>query len=271
MPIRNSEDASEVEDRIARIFAASSEDRAAAVRGLFVEVLDFNAATGQLDLRAADRAELPDDADRIAELDGVHVLLIALTSSQTDRVSKATVDATARVIADQLGDDLLLVFTNPTASQLHIILPNLESPRPVLRRMVVERDLLNRTSVEQVSNIYGKHRTGVSLRAALNEAFNVEPVTRVFFQEYKRIFETVEDSVDGFGSDAEDKRLFVQTLFNRLMFVYFLQRKGWLAFSGDRITSTPYGAVTWRTKAPPASTRTGWRHSSLPASTTHNP
>ena len=234
MPIRNSEDASEVEDRIARIFAASSEDRAAAVRGLFVEVLDFNAATGQLDLRAADRAELPDDADRIAELDGVHVLLIALTSSQTDRVSKATVDATARVIADQLGDDLLLVFTNPTASQLHIILPNLESPRPVLRRMVVERDLLNRTSVEQVSNIYGKHRTGVSLRAALNEAFNVEPVTRVFFQEYKRIFETVEDSVDGFGSDAEDKRLFVQTLFNRLMFVYFLQRKGWLAFSGDR-------------------------------------
>ena len=234
MPIRNREDAFEVEERIARIFAASSEDRAAAVRGLFVEVLDFNAATGQLDLRAAGRAELPDDADRIAELDGVHVLLIALTSSQTDRVSKATVDATAKVIADQLGDDLLLVLTNPTASQLHIILPNLESPRPVLRRMVVERDLLNRTAVQQVSHIYWNHQTGVSLRAALNEAFNVEPVTRDFFREYKRIFEAVENSVDGFGSDAEDKRLFVQTLFNRLMFVYFLQRKGWLAFNGDR-------------------------------------
>ena len=234
MPIRNREDAVEVEERIARIFAASSEDRAAAVRGLFVEVLDFNAATGQLDLRAAGRADLPDDADRIAEMDGVHVLLIALPPSDSDRVSKATVDATARVIADQLGDDLLLVFTNPSASQLHIILPNLESPRPVLRRMVVERDLLNRTAVQQVSNIYWNHRTGVSLRAALDEAFNVEPVTRDFFREYKRIFEAVEDSVDGFGSDAEDKRLFVQTLFNRLMFVYFLQRKGWLAFNGDR-------------------------------------
>ena len=234
MPIRNREDAFEVEERIASIFAASSEDRAAAVRGLFVEVLDFNAATGQLDLRAAGRAELPDDADRIAELDGVHVLLIALNSSQTDRVSKATVDAAARVIADQLGDDLLLVFTNPSASQLHLILPDLESPRTVLRRMVVERDLLNRTAVQQVSNIYWNHRTGVSLRAALDEAFNVEPVTRDFFREYKRIFEAVEDSVDGFGSDAENKRLFVQTLFNRLMFVYFLQRKGWLAFNGDK-------------------------------------
>ena len=119
MPIRNREDAFEVEERIERIFAAAPEFCAAAVRGLFVEVLDFNAATGQLDIRAAGRADLPDDAHRIAELDGVHVLLIALTSSQTDRVSKATVDAAARVIADQLGDDLLLVFTNPPAGQLH--------------------------------------------------------------------------------------------------------------------------------------------------------
>ena len=30
------------------------------------------------------------------------------------------------------------------------------------------------------------------------------------------------------------KRLFVQTLFNRLMFVYFLQRKGWMSFQGDK-------------------------------------
>ena len=234
MPIRNSEDAFEVEDRIARIFAASSEDRAAAVRGLFVEVLDFNAATGQLDLRAADRAELPDDADRIAELDGVHVLLIALTSSQTDRVSKTSVDAAARVIADQLGDDLLLVFTNPSASQLHLILPDFAGPRPTLRRMVVERDLPRRTAVQQVSNIYWGHSQQGGIRTALKTAFDVEPVTRDFFAEYKRIFEAVEDSVDGFGSDAENKRLFVQTLFNRLMFVYFLQRKGWLAFNGDK-------------------------------------
>ncbi len=68
MPIRSREDAVEVEERMVRIFAASPENRAAAVRGLFVEVLDFNAANGQLDLRAAGRAELPDDADRIAEL-----------------------------------------------------------------------------------------------------------------------------------------------------------------------------------------------------------
>ena len=49
----------------------------------------------------------------------------------------------------------------------------------------------------------------------------------------------------GFGGDEdEDKRLFVQTLFNRLMFVYFLSRKGWLAFGkATRTTSTPCGTT----------------------------
>ena len=41
--------------------------------------------------------------------------------------------------------------------------------------------------------------------------------------------------MSGFGPDEDgDKRLFVQTLFNRLMFVYFLSRKGWLTFGGDK-------------------------------------
>ena len=42
------------------------------------------------------------------------------------------------------------------------------------------------------------------------------------------------EAVAGFGTDeAENKRVFVQTLFNRLMFVYFLSRKGWLRFGNN--------------------------------------
>ena len=46
MPIEDRNDASEVEQRIARIFAAAPRERAAAVRALFVEVLDFDADVG---------------------------------------------------------------------------------------------------------------------------------------------------------------------------------------------------------------------------------
>ena len=235
MPIQNRDDAAEVETRIASIFAAPPNGRANAIRRLFVETLDFSGASGQVSLAgAAANAVLPDAAERIAVLDGVSVVFVPLNIEGTDRVRKAEVDTAARLIADQLGDDLLLVFTNTSASQLHFILPKFEGTRPTLRRMVVERDLPQRTAVERVSTIFWKHRDIGIISRALNEAFDVEPVTKDFFAEYKRIFENAMGTVTGFGEEeTENKRTFVQTLFNRLMFVYFLSRKGWLRFDGN--------------------------------------
>ena len=237
MPIRDRDDAVEVSDRIERIFTASASERVDEVRGLFVEVLDFNPAEGYVSLAANRRGTaLPDSAYRVAELDGVHVIYISLETEETDRVRKAEADAAARLGSEQLGDDLLLVFTNTSVSHLHFIHPDFAGARPTLRRMIVERDLPHRTSVQQVANIYWKYRESESIRTALDEGFDVEPVTREFFREYKRTFDAAETGVTGFGQSVEEieaKRMFVQTLFNRLMFVYFLQRKGWLSFRGD--------------------------------------
>ena len=238
MPIKSREDAVEVEERIERIFDSAPRERAGAIRGMFVEVLDFDAASGWVELTGAPgNADLPNSAERIAQLDGVHVVYVALATRGTDRVRKGEAVAAAKRIAEQLGDDLLLVFTNPSVSQLHIIHPSFEGAQPTLRRMVVERDVPRRTAVQQVSNIYWNRKETGSVRTALEKAFDVEPVTKAFFAEYKKIFEAAEESVSGFGDDKEEKdakRLFVQTLFNRLMFVYFLQRKGWLSFQGEK-------------------------------------
>ena len=235
MPIQNRDDAVEVEGQIAAIFAASSEGRTNAIRRLFVEALDFAPQSGQVSLVGAPaNAMLPDAAERVAVLDGVQVLYIALDTAATDRVRRAEVDAAARLIDAQLTDDLLLVFTNTSASQLHLIFPKFEGTRPTLRRMVVERYLPRRTAVQQVAGIFWNHRDKGFIRAALDVAFDVEPVTKEFFGEYKRIFEETMGAVAGFGTgENEDKRVFVQTLFNRLMFVYFLSRKGWLQFDNN--------------------------------------
>ena len=233
MPIQNREDAVEVEERISRIFAATTGQQAAEIRGLFVEVLDFNTASGQVSLAgAAGNASLPEAAERVAEMDGFHVLFTALPPSNNDRVRKAEVDAAAKVIADQLGEDLLLVFTNSSANQLHIILPSFASARPTLRRMVVDRDLPRRTVVQQVSNIYWNWKASGSIRTALGEAFDVETVTRDFFRDYKAAYDAAVDRLAGaiYGQEAER---FTQTLFNRLLFVHFVSRKGWLRLNGD--------------------------------------
>ena len=175
MPIQNRDDAVEVEVRLKSIFAATPDSRTNAIRRLFVETLDFDPANGQVSLVGATaNVQLPEAAERIAVLNGVHVLYVSLNIDGTDRVRKVDVDAAARLIADQLGDDQLLVFTNTSVSQLHLILPKFEGARPTLRRMVVERDLPRRTAVQQVASIFWNHRDRGLIRTALGEAFDVE-------------------------------------------------------------------------------------------------
>jgi len=69
--------------------------------------------------------------------------------------------------------------------------------------------------------------------AAWAEAFDVEKVTKRFYEDYAAVFAQVEGAI---GKTKELKgdelRLYTQTLFNRLMFLRFIERKGWLEFQG---------------------------------------
>ncbi len=74
-------------------------------------------------------------------------------------------------------------------------------------------------------------------------AFDVEAATKRFYDCYETIFKEVEAGVQNV---AGDKRLFTQRLFNRLMFIHFLSKKGWLKFNGR----TDYLAALWQGRDP---------------------
>ncbi|RKU21843.1 type I restriction endonuclease subunit M [Candidatus Poribacteria bacterium] len=70
---------------------------------------------------------------------------------------------------------------------------------------------------------------------AWQEAFDVEAVTDKFFADYQRVFAQVEKAVKGIPEDeTEARRLYTQRLFNRLMFLRFIEKKGWLTYNGNR-------------------------------------
>ena len=250
MPIINRQDAAEVEEHIKRIFdAQTSNDRAHATRGLFTQVLDFD-MTFDYEVGLEDAAkgiELPGSAELVAQLDGVDVVYVDMSQvdKRKERVLKTEVQETARLISRELGEDLLMVFSNGTRSQLHFVLPSFSGKTIALRRMIIERDLPRRTAVQQLSNIYWEWKSESDIRAALESAFDVEKVTRDFFNEYKTVFENAKQLVTGFEGDDEAKNLFVQTVFNRLMFIYFTSRKGWLRFDGRK----DYLNALWRSYA----------------------
>ena len=239
MPIINPQDAREVDQQIDEIFdAKSTADRLVRIRQLFVGILDFRGIfDASVDLRAArGNVKLPSDAYELAQLDDVRVVYVDMFESEidTDRVNKREAQEAARLIGDDLGDDLLLVFTNRNCEQLHIVRPSFEGRQPALRRMVVEKGLPRRTLVQQISNIWEQWRTSGDIRSELEAAFDVEAVTRRFFDAYKKVFSGAMEKVTGFDGDHDAKNLYVQTLFNRLMFVYFISRKGWLRFNGEK-------------------------------------
>ena len=140
----------------------------------------------------------------------------------------------------------LFVFSNQAQDDWHFINAKYDeqnTQRRLLRRIVVNQREQLRTAIEQISEL-DLQAIGLQCRKKAielepleiqiqhDDAFDVEKVTNRFFSEYKLVFESVEGSIEGIEND-EQKHLFTQKLFNRLMFIAFVEKKGWLEFNGS--------------------------------------
>ena len=246
MPIANIQDAQEVERSLQAILTAPDIDtRIAAIRTLFVETLDYDYADQRVSLEWAGNNQLPAEACIVARRDGVSAVYVPLEGADSNRVTGIVASAAAKAMGNALADEPLLLFTNRDGDQLHIIRPDLADSRPRLQRIVAHRNQHQRTVVQQIANMWDNYgNRGKTIREAITETFSVEPVTRQFFEAYRRVFYDAKAQIGGFGigeAEQEQLHLFTQTLFNRLMFVYFLSRKGWLKFHGN----TDYLNALW--------------------------
>jgi hypothetical protein len=147
----------------------------------------------------------------------------------------------------------LFVFSDKSQTEFHFVNVKWENnqKRRLYRRIAVGPQERLRTAVERISlldietieaGLFGI--TAQQIQDRHDEAFDVAKVSKSFFDEYKRVFEVMRDAVKGFGTieEEQDRRhLFTQRLFNRLMFLRFIQKKGWLTIDG----STDYLAALW--------------------------
>ncbi len=79
-----------------------------------------------------------------------------------------------------------------------------------------------RVSIEEIEDI-----TVIDIAERLQRGFDVERVTKNFFKEFQEQHTTFLSLIKGIENEA-DKRWYTSVLLNRLMFVYFLQRKGFI-------------------------------------------
>jgi hypothetical protein len=147
----------------------------------------------------------------------------------------------------------LFVFSDKSQTNFHFVNVKWENTqkRRLYRRITVGPQERLRTAVERISlldtqqipvGLFGVKAQEIQDRH--DEAFDVAKVSKSFFEEYKRVFEVMRDAVKGFGTSEKEqdrRHLFAQRLFNRLMFLRFIQKKGWLTIDD----STDYLAALW--------------------------
>lgn len=96
----------------------------------------------------------------------------------------------------------------------------------------------NHTAQQQLFPILADDRHNPTL-ADLENAFDIETVTREFFGRYKELFVQVRDELDAiaardgrvsaeFEARGIDSGTFAKKLLGQIVFLYFLQKKGWL-------------------------------------------
>lgn len=108
-----------------------------------------------------------------------------------------------------------------------------------------------RTPAERLDSLR-VHRRGAGLDDLVN-AFKVEPLFKEFFSDYRRVFNIVKDLVRPTLNDDDALQLFTQRLFNRLMFLAFIERKGWLRFKdwSDRYLGALWDDHTFKRRSSP--------------------
>jgi len=129
--------------------------------------------------------------------------------------------------------DCVVLFSDKEETEFHITSPKYEPEsryKFVIRRYVVGKYEQLRTASERLCLTYALDTdTPTELKAKHDDAFNVEAVTRQFYKEYKTILDKIEEELQSQGiGDKKTAKGFAQQFLNRLMFLYFIQKRGWL-------------------------------------------
>ncbi len=220
------------------------------------EQLGYNASVDPSDIEDLQLSPRNEEAIAAAYLiadqdrGGLQVWLFELKPEESESASMAS--TRMKAIASQLGkrpSEFLLLATKDY-NQLMLVNPRKSfdekmNLRASIRKLVIDRQNPTAYDLDRLEAIAVRGKSAQELYKAHCEAFDVEKLTKRFYEEYKQLFTRVRDALEQHNAhpyfeDAARLHQFAQRLLGRIMFLYFLQKKEFLA--GDRqFLKTQYG------------------------------
>lgn len=245
----------ETQQRVHDLLRRMPRDGLSAARQLFWTELNYDYANVPLSYRGwPDRARdgLAEPPTLLARhqspFGSFDVVYARLSPQQRGRDFPLSLTA-ERLVVDQLLVDhpyALFLFSDVAEHHFHLVnvklgkLPGTpegagSSTRRVFRRIAVGPHERLRTGAERVAMLDLailspdlKPLSPIAVQQRHDEAFDVEAVTREFFGRFARLFYRVREEIAALPDLAADADAHAQVLLDRLLFLYFIQKKGWL-------------------------------------------
>ncbi len=133
----------------------------------------------------------------------------------------------------------LFVFSNRDQTDWHFVNVKYDADdfdrRRLFRRITISPYEKLRTASERIAMLdlasIGPDTEALSpleIQIRHEAAFDVEDVTKRFFEDYKRVFQVLQEDLAGQTADYRWAHDYALQFLNRCMFLYFIQRKRWL-------------------------------------------
>ena len=153
---------------------------------------------------------------------------------ETESLRKPFIRYVSKTFSDMYTRCLLIFTTN--YQEIHFVFPDykkIDVGKHSLKTvaLAVNKQQICHTDVEVISNIAISEEKGKSWRnisRLWKESFNVRKVTEDFFEDYKRKFFEIKKQLKVGGVDPKIAHEYTLNFLNRIMFIYFIAKKGWL-------------------------------------------
>ena len=133
----------------------------------------------------------------------------------------------------------LFVFSNQEQTDWHFVNVKYDTDDPkrrrLFRRITISPHEKLRTASERIAMLDLasispdlEELSPLAIQDGHDKAFNVEAVTKQFFEDYKSVFHDLQDDLAGQTADHRWAHDYALQFLNRCMFLYFIQRKRWL-------------------------------------------
>jgi hypothetical protein len=210
---------------------------------LFVQVLNFDETTSPLGdetWQTLPVHEWPNSAEAetarlFAKAGNFRVIYVELEklTRTAERNAIQSLTRSDRTSGWAIPGSFLIVSHAPDEDIWHLVTPyeeetdDITTGRPILRRYTLGEGETHRTVASALADMDASKGR---LAERINEAFRVKPVTEDFYENYKQAFDTLSDELRD-DLEIEEADQYAHVTLNRLMFFYYLQKKGWI---GDR-------------------------------------